>query len=393
MSKKKKKKSNNKQIFKILKIIAIMCVIVLFLELSFMIYKMFHVEDDNVYFDSVNSFVAVDNGYVAVGGNNDNENYYEKAKITKYNAKREKTFEKLYNKGYLSSFSGVVVDKDGYVAVGGYEKDEDAYKKKDWSALIVKYDVNGEILWEKDFQMADNSYFNNIQVVSDGYIVVGESNFKKENNSKDGGAYLVKYSKEGKLVWKKNLGENTAAKFNDLLISDNFIYTVGSSNSIGLVDKFDMEGNLVKEATYETVDTTGFTGITRLNDNIYVVGADDKEKALIVQYDLDCNFRKWYKNDELRNARFNQIMVDKDNLVVIGIKYDNNEYDGIIGKYKTDLEKVDVVSYGEDRDDYFTNVILKDGNYLVVGYSSYENGDYLSKFINYSDALKVLEVG
>ena len=30
--------------------------------------------------------------------------------------------------------------------------------------------------------------------------------------------------------------------------------------------------------------------------------------------------------------------------------------------------------------------------YLVSGYSSYEDGSYLSKFIRYSDALKVLGV-
>ena len=42
--------------------------------------------------------------------------------------------------------------------------------------------------------------------------------------------------------------------------------------------------------------------------------------------------------------------------------------------------------------DFFTDIILDDYNYLVIGYSSYEDSSYLSKFINYSSALKVLEV-
>ena len=60
--------------------------------------------------------------------------------------------------------------------------------------------------------------------------------------------------------------------------------------------------------------------------------------------------------------------------------------------YDKVLEKVSVVRYGDDRDDYFTDVIVNDGNYLVSGYSSYEDGSYLNKFITYSDALKTLGV-
>jgi hypothetical protein len=67
-------------------------------------------------------------------------------------------------------------------------------------------------------------------------------------------------------------------------------------------------------------------------------------------------------------------------------------HNGLIGKYDKNLEKVSVIEYGDDRDDYFTDVIISKGNYLVSGYSSYEDGSYLSKFITYSDALKTLEV-
>ena len=63
-----------------------------------------------------------------------------------------------------------------------------------------------------------------------------------------------------------------------------------------------------------------------------------------------------------------------------------------VSKYKDNLEKVGAVTYGDENDDFFTDIILDDNNYLVVGYSSYEDGSYLSKFITYSDALKALGV-
>ena len=57
-----------------------------------------------------NAVVGTGKTYVTVGSNNDNDNHFEKAKISLYNSKKEKTFEKLYNIGYNSSFFGVIVD-------------------------------------------------------------------------------------------------------------------------------------------------------------------------------------------------------------------------------------------------------------------------------------------
>ena len=86
-----------KKLFKLLKLVAIVCVVILVIELIYIIYLL---QGKSIYFDGINSVINVDKGYVAVGSNNNNEKYYEKAKITKYNDKKEKVFEKLYNKGY-----------------------------------------------------------------------------------------------------------------------------------------------------------------------------------------------------------------------------------------------------------------------------------------------------
>ena len=59
---------------------------------------------------------------------------------------------------------------------------------------------------------------------------------------------------------------------------------------------------------------------------------------------------------------------------------------------KNDLKEINVLNYSDNKDDYFTQVKLVDSDYVVSGYSSYQDDGYLSKFITYSDALKVLEV-
>ena len=44
-----------------------------------------------------------DSNYVTVGSNNDNRKGLEKAKISKYNSKKVKIWEKIYNYGYNSN--------------------------------------------------------------------------------------------------------------------------------------------------------------------------------------------------------------------------------------------------------------------------------------------------
>ena len=209
-------------------------------------------------------------------------------------------------------------------------------------------------------------------------------------------------------MWSKTYGSNKEAIFNDLIIADDYIYTVGSdSNHEGLIVKYDRNGEYVLFNNYITTDSLGFSGIISIDDYIYVSGSgksgDVDTDAMIVKYDLDCTYidQVLYKGKGLE--RFNKLIVDDhENLIAIGTqavatktnKHNVNDYnyDGLIAKYDLDLKQVDAVVYGDERDDYFTDIKYIDGKYLVVGYSSYEDGSYMSKFINYSKALKVLEV-
>ena len=171
-----------------------------------------------------------------------------------------------------------------------------------------------------------------------------------------------------------------------------------------MVNEYDLDGNLV----YSNNNLIGyeFSSIVELNNNLYISGSykvDDGTDAFIGQFDLDGNLINSVSYQGKDYDKYNRIIKDNnDNIIAIGIMttyrnkksdtIDEFDYDGIIGKYKSNLEKVGVITYGDENDDFFTDIILDDNNYLVIGYSSYEDSSYLSKFINYSSALKVLEV-
>lgn len=399
-----------KKLFKLLKLVAIVCVVILVIELIYIIYLL---QGKSIYFDGINSVINVDKGYVAVGSNNNNEKYYEKAKITKYNDKKEKVFEKLYNKGYNGVFFDVILDQDeNLIAVGSFESSEKDHLEGRRIGLIVKYDKDGNLLYENTFKVLDNTKFTSVEVMDDSYIVTGQSIYSdmKVGFSSDGGAFVMKYDKELKLIWKSNYGDSKSSSYNDVAIYKNNIYVVGvTENNIGIISKYNDKGKLLDTSKYKYTDDLGFTGIVCYDKHFYVTGGKKNVEttdvdAVIIKYERDLDVDEEVTYEDKGFERFNQVIVDKNNnIVVVGTtaavnKVDSSEsvnvfiHDGLIGKYDKDLEKVSVVRYGDDRDDYFTDVIVNDGNYLVSGYSSYEDGSYLNKFITYSDALKTLGV-
>ena len=320
---------------------------------------------------------------------------------------REKISEKLYNVGYNSSFFGVAVDKEDYVVVGSYEKTEEDHNAAIRRALIVKYDSSGNMIFEKDFGILDNSKFTSVIVVGDCYYVTGQSIYKNTRvGNKKGGAILAKYNKDGELLWYQTYGSNKNAIFNDLIYENNSIYVVGTDdNCLGILVRYDLDGNVITYNDYSTTDSLGFSGITVTGEYVYVCGAlrreNDDNDAMIVQYNLDCTYINQVVYTGSGMERFNKILVDdQDRLVAIGTMGVAQEeggiteynYDGIIAKYDTNLKYIDAISYGADRDDYFTDILFHKGEYVVVGYSYYDDGNYMSKFIRFSKALKVLGV-
>ena len=395
---------------RIIKYIIIFCVIVLIIDLIIILYTNEKNKNKKTYFDSINSFEVVDENFVAVGSNNNNEKQYEKAKITKYSGKSEKLWEKIYNKGYNSSFFGIKQDGEDYVAVGNYESSKEEKKNKVRSALIVKYDAAGNILYENNLQILGNSKFTNLLVLDDGYIVIGQSIYENMTlgMSDNGGAIIVKYDKNLKEVWRKNYGGSKSGIYNDLILMNDYIYTVGKdSSNTGIVSKYDLDGNMIKTTNYNYTDSIGLTGITSCNNKIYVVGSkkvSDTDTydtdALLVKYDSDCDYLSevTYKGQGLE--RFNRIILDDNKLVVIGQtgiynkkkskNIDVYNYNGLFAKYNTNLKELKNEEYALDVDDYFTDVKKYNNNYMISGYSEYEDNNYLSKFIIYSRAGKLI---
>ena len=424
MKNKKEVKKDKVRIAKWLKIVIILCIIIIFFELAFIAITYYNNEQSVVYTDTLNSFKESKDGYLVVGNSdfrrsdfNDYQEKYTKAKFAKYDSDFKVEFESAYTKGFASYFSDVVEYDDGYIAVGGAQYDKQQIEDNATDGLIVLYDKEGKQVDTKTVQIAGDTTFNKVLLVDDGFIVIGQSILQNMviGYNPEGGALMIKYDFDLNEVWRINYGGSKSGNFNDVVIVDDNIYLVGKdATRYGFIAKYTLDGERVFAKSYENTDTIGFSSIVMDGDYFFVAGsktinpdAEDKDKvteALIVKYDKDGNVVDdvtFGKND---NARFNKIVKDGKNLVVVGHTYKKDEekstdtynyldYRGIIVKYNSNLKEASNNNENGEGIDYFSDVIVTDDGYLVGGASSSKelgsnNKDYRTYFLKYNKDLE-----
>lgn len=407
--------------------------LVIFIVLSFLlvygVYFLFFRQDKVVSldsYDSLNSLILDGTDIVAVGSSNfrysDSVDYTggnEQAKVIKYNKKGEVLFETAFTEGILSKYYSIVLTDDGYVTVGSYEMDQDDRVN---IGLIVFYDKDGNIVWKNELVTHGDTIFYDVDTVSDGYIVVGQS---LSDQPLENGAVIVKYSKSGSLVWKKYFGNTDSTAFKGVEVAKDRIYAVGlDQKDMGILACFQLDGQYSWHKEYLYTDDLGLSDIYYFKNNLYVVGGKkvldselvDEERntsntdALLLKYSLegDLLFEKTFGGSNLEH--YNSLTAYGNNLYVVGysnstdsglkIFTDGVKKAGIFVKYDLDGEMEKKTVYGGSNDDNLTGIVTDNSNLYITGYSnskdgnllsSHENGrDYFGKLVKVDSRLRVL---
>lgn len=398
-------KNDTSKLKNVLKYIMIVCGVILFIEAIYLVYLHFSKEDQNTYFDSVNAMEKLNDGYVAVGSSDfkHSKDYkwtqgYEKARLAKYDKDQKLIWEKQFSDGYNTTFYDVVLNQNGYIAVGTGEFSEEQNKNNLHDALIVKYDQDGKQVWEKKFQVLGNSKFTKVQVIDNIIYVIGRSIFPPMDIGIDerGGGVILKYDQDGNELGRANYGGSKSGIFNDFVVSSDGLYLVGKDAvNTGILVKmnFNLERQWVKNYSY--TDSLGFSGIVEYNNELIVVGAK-KVKEDKDDYDTDALFLKYNKQGKLLiektypldgMERYNGVVMDQENnFVVVGQtavkdekESDNTKnvfrYNGLYMKYDSNGKILVEKQFGGSRDDYFTGVLNLEDTMLVYGYSNSKDQD------------------
>lgn len=372
------------------------------------------------YYDTLNSMTLDGSDMIVVGSSDfkySKENKYlrntTKAKLLKYDKNGNIMFEKVYDKGINSTYNDIISTNDGYIAVGNYTKDSDQAQNNCTDAIIVKYNKKGKKLWSKTFTSLSNSRFNKVIEVEDGYVVIGQSIYAnmEMGNSTEGGGVILKYSKDGELLWKTFHGGTKSGSFNGIVEVNGWLYVVGRDGTdFGNIVQFNANGVYQWHKNYRYTDTLGLSDIVYKNGKLYAVGSkeifneevtDDTKRnttntdALLICFDLDgdIEFEKTFGGSSYE--RFNSIVVYRNELVAVGsssssdsglkIFTDGEKTTGILVKYDLDGSIENKMTLGGSNTDNLTSVITDNSNLYITGYTLSKDGNISTKRDNGKD--------
>lgn len=292
--------------------------------------------------DSYTSIIAADDGFVAVGyseegfgsgdwADTEGKGYID-AIIVKYDNSGTVVWKKNFGGSGYDSYQSVTLAEDGFIAAG-YSYSE-SFGNGDWAdeaakggfdAIVVKYDKNGDVVWKSSLGGSGSDYFNSVIAAEDGFIAVGNSQADSFENGDwnnvtgkgSSDAIIVKYDNNGNVLWKKNFGGNGPDYFNSVTAADEGFIAAGYSGA----------------DSFENGDWSGIKG----------KGSND---GIIVKYDNEGNVLRKENMGGTAVDEYASVAATRDGVVAAGRAYYRSfgsgdwsdvsaqgEYDAVIVKY------------------------------------------------------------
>ncbi len=287
--------------------------------------------------------------------------------LTKYKKNGDVDWEKVVGskKGMTAITTVVPTDDGGFYAVG-YGKNAGGVNGKGYyDGVVFKFDKKGEQEWYKTFGTSTVDLFNGATLTADGGIIAVGSVGNNDGDAKgfnkpalESAACIVKYSSNGKLLWKNIVGGNQDT-FNGVAeSSDGNIFVVGDfysgnlfkglGSSDSAVVKFSPIGEYLDVAPIAGKGIENFLGITACkNGGVVVVGRSNSSDAGSTE--------SFFVADLASRGGF----------------------DSYIIKIKNDLSIEFANPFRGQYDDALTSVIeTEDGNFITAGYSNSSSRDF-----------------
>ena len=207
--------------------------------------------------------------------------------IIRYSKDDKEVWRANYGGSKSGTFNDLLIDEENNAI---YVVGKDAAR----TGIFVKYDLNGKRIFSKNYSSTDTIGFSAIEELGGNYIVVGSKKSSEDKEDYHTEALLVKYDKNGKMLWDKTYKKNDMSRFNDIAIQNNTIYLVGHTavlnkeNSTeatrafdytGIFASFTKDGKIIASKEWkEKNKETYFSAIIKDKNGCYLTGQSNGQK-------------------------------------------------------------------------------------------------------------------
>ncbi|MEA3491842.1 MAG: hypothetical protein U9R27_08090 [Campylobacterota bacterium] len=221
-----------------------------------------------------------DGGAIVVGETESFGNGYKDLYIVKMDRDGHKLSEKSIGGEREELVRALTRTRDGsLVLVGSRELD----RAGDSDFFLLKMDQNAKKIWARSYGGEYEDILNSVTPTLDGGVVA--TGYTRSFGSKQTDLSVMKFSKDGKLIWHKIYGYKRYDFGNAVTMTrDGDFVIAGGTDSMGegvydlYIIALDREGDLFWSGLYGGRNTDIAHGITRTSDgDIVVVGESDSE--------------------------------------------------------------------------------------------------------------------
>lgn len=223
---------------------------------------------------------TVDGGYILAGSTFTYGCCDSKGYLIKINANGGINWTKTYEYNFEAISSIKQTTDGGYIMAGLSTIGSN-------NCYLIKSDSNGTVLWAKTYGGIAKDEASSVQETNDGgYIITGQTNSFGTGASD---CLLIKTDVNGNILWSKTYGGISSDYANSVqqTLDGGFIIagvtqSYGAGSTDCLVIKTDSNGNIFWSKTYGTVNTNNANYIEQTNDGGYIiVGSNDYDVYLI----------------------------------------------------------------------------------------------------------------